>query len=208
MARRDEESEGVTDDARGRIVVAARDLFAERGFDSVSVRDIAERAGVTHGLLRHHFGGKDGVWRAVVEAADRTYGQSLMPVLRRAAVGTDPVGDTKALVRAVIDVSARHPHFVKLLMAEGFADGPRLRQILAGLRPLQDATAALLSRLHERGRLRQFDGPSFTLFLLLTGAGPFALSALAQGLRGTGTAAPPLTAEAHATSVLATLFGP
>ncbi len=197
----------MADDARDRIIAAARELFAEHGFDSVGVRAVAERAGVTHGLLRHHFGSKDGVWRAVVQAADQTFGQSLMPVLRRASAGdADPVEDTAALVAALAETSARHPQFVQLLLAEGFSDGTRLGQIMAGLRPLQDSAAALLGRLHERGQLRQFDAGSFTAFLLLTVAAPFALTALVQGLRG-GTDAAPLEPAAHARQVVHTLFG-
>ncbi|WP_397419749.1 TetR/AcrR family transcriptional regulator [Phenylobacterium sp.] len=40
-------------------------LFAERGFDSVTVRDIAAASGVSVGLINHHFGSKDGLREAV-----------------------------------------------------------------------------------------------------------------------------------------------
>ena len=42
--------------ARARIRDAALVLFAERGTNSTTVRDIAKAAGVSGGLLRHHFG--------------------------------------------------------------------------------------------------------------------------------------------------------
>lgn len=54
------------DDTRGRIVVAARAEFAESGFDSVSVRAIASRAGVNAAMINHYFGGKAGLFREVV----------------------------------------------------------------------------------------------------------------------------------------------
>lgn len=44
---------------------AGLELFAERGFDGASVRAIAERAGVSAGLVVHHFGGKEGLRQAV-----------------------------------------------------------------------------------------------------------------------------------------------
>ncbi|MET0434632.1 MAG: helix-turn-helix domain-containing protein, partial [Cellulomonas sp.] len=53
-----------TDDdltARARIRDAALRLFADRGIEGVSVRDIAAAAGVSAGLIRHHFGSKDGL---------------------------------------------------------------------------------------------------------------------------------------------------
>ena len=39
-------------------------LFAERGIGPATIRDIAQGAGVSSGLVRHHFGSKDGLRRA------------------------------------------------------------------------------------------------------------------------------------------------
>jgi len=47
--------------ARARIRDAAIRLFAERGVDGTTVRDIAQEAGVSPGLLRHHFGSKEAL---------------------------------------------------------------------------------------------------------------------------------------------------
>jgi len=53
--------------ARANIRNAALRLFAERGHDAVTVRAIAAAAGVSPGLVLHHFGSKEGL-RAVVDA--------------------------------------------------------------------------------------------------------------------------------------------
>jgi AcrR family transcriptional regulator len=50
--------------ARARIRDAAIDLFAERGVGPATIRDIAAAAGVSSGLVRHHFGSKDGLRQA------------------------------------------------------------------------------------------------------------------------------------------------
>jgi AcrR family transcriptional regulator len=55
---------------RDAILDAARDLFAERGFDGTSVRAIAAAAGVDPALIRHFFGDKDTLFTTTV--ADRT----------------------------------------------------------------------------------------------------------------------------------------
>jgi TetR/AcrR family transcriptional regulator, regulator of cefoperazone and chloramphenicol sensitivity len=47
--------------ARARIRDAAIALFAERGIEGATIRDIAQEAGVSSGLLRHHFGSKEGL---------------------------------------------------------------------------------------------------------------------------------------------------
>jgi TetR/AcrR family transcriptional regulator, regulator of cefoperazone and chloramphenicol sensitivity len=58
--------------ARARIRDAAIRLFAERGIDGTTIRDIAQDAGVSPGLLRHHFGSKEALREACdVYALDR-----------------------------------------------------------------------------------------------------------------------------------------
>ncbi|GAA1256892.1 TetR/AcrR family transcriptional regulator [Sphaerisporangium rubeum] len=47
--------------ARARIRDAALQLFAERGIGKAPIRDIAAEAGVSPGLVRHHFGSKEAL---------------------------------------------------------------------------------------------------------------------------------------------------
>lgn len=49
---------------KNRLLVAAQRLFAQRGREGVSLRDIAEEAQATHGSIRHHFGTKDNLYLA------------------------------------------------------------------------------------------------------------------------------------------------
>jgi AcrR family transcriptional regulator len=53
--------------ARARIRDAAIGLMAERGIDGATIRDIAQAAGVSSGLVRHHFGSKEGLRAACDE---------------------------------------------------------------------------------------------------------------------------------------------
>ncbi|GAB2611882.1 TetR family transcriptional regulator [Paractinoplanes abujensis] len=55
--------------ARARIRDAAIELFAERGVEGATIRDIAQQADVSSGLLRHHFGSKEGLRDACDEWA-------------------------------------------------------------------------------------------------------------------------------------------
>ena len=52
---------------RDQILDAANALFAEGGYDAVSIEDIASGAGVTRGLVHHYFGGRKEVYLALLE---------------------------------------------------------------------------------------------------------------------------------------------
>jgi len=54
-----------SDNGATRLRDAALVLFGERGFEGTSVRAIADRAGVTAGLVLHHYGSKQGLREAV-----------------------------------------------------------------------------------------------------------------------------------------------
>ncbi len=68
--------------ARARIRDAALRLFAERGMDGATIRDIAKAAGVSPGLVRHHFGSKE----ALREACDAYALERLMRIKEQAVV--------------------------------------------------------------------------------------------------------------------------
>jgi AcrR family transcriptional regulator len=55
-------------DTREVVLAAAREAFAERGFDGASIRGIATAAGVDPALVHHYFGTKDQLFLAAVQA--------------------------------------------------------------------------------------------------------------------------------------------
>ncbi len=67
---------------RDALIAAARLLFAERGYATVSTEEIVRAAGVTRGALYHHFDGKRDLFEAVyerieIELAQRIAGGAL-----------------------------------------------------------------------------------------------------------------------------------
>lgn len=58
-----------TSTTRDQLIVAARELFAERGYDAATTREIAARAGVDPGMIRHHFGSKENLFLQSLEGA-------------------------------------------------------------------------------------------------------------------------------------------
>ncbi|WP_415948168.1 TetR family transcriptional regulator [Streptomyces sp. KLOTTS4A1] len=88
---------------RDRILTAAREQFAERGYDKASIRSIAKSAGVDPALVHHYFGTKDDVFAAAIEA-------SFEPVaggpqaLAAGIVGPGPEGAGERLARSFFAV--------------------------------------------------------------------------------------------------------
>ena len=54
-------------DTRGQILKVALDLFIERGYDRTSLREIAERVGVTKAALYYHFTSKDEIFATLMQ---------------------------------------------------------------------------------------------------------------------------------------------
>ncbi|MFI6500182.1 TetR/AcrR family transcriptional regulator [Nonomuraea typhae] len=54
-------------ETRARLIEAAADLFARKGFHAVSAESVAEAADRTTGALYNHFGGKEGLLLALLE---------------------------------------------------------------------------------------------------------------------------------------------
>src|SRR5882762_8534622 len=56
------------DDARARLIDAAMELFAEKGYEGASVRDLAAAAGVNVAAVSYHFGSKDALYHECLRA--------------------------------------------------------------------------------------------------------------------------------------------
>jgi len=83
---------------RARILQAAFDLFVEKGFAAVTMRELAEGSGVTKSLIHHHFGTKEELWDAVKEQAFARYYEGQKEDLERAD-GSDTDLLSKSVVR-------------------------------------------------------------------------------------------------------------
>ncbi len=52
---------------REQLLDIGRAIFAEKGYEAVSVEEIAQRAGVSKPVVYEHFGGKEGLYAVVVD---------------------------------------------------------------------------------------------------------------------------------------------
>ncbi len=114
-------------DARGRLVVAAVDLFTEQGYDATTVAQIAERAEVTKSTFFRHFSDK----RELLVAGQETLSRLLADGIVEAPATASPLEAVAAgLERAS---SAMGPTNREL--------GPRLKAAVAASTELQERDA-------------------------------------------------------------------
>src|SRR4051812_37194868 len=89
---------------RGRLLAAARSLFAERGYAHVGTEEIVRSAGVTRGALYHQFADKRDLFRAVFEELET---ELIMEAAQGMAGQDDPLEAMKAACRGWLDACAR-----------------------------------------------------------------------------------------------------
>lgn len=118
------------EDTRERIRTAALALFAERGVEATSLREVARRAEVAPGLVGHYFGSKDGLHEAVEDS---------VVALFREALGSVPLDGPVAEVIAQRDAAVNamfraNPHAVdylrRVVVTPGTADARLVRKLL------------------------------------------------------------------------------
>src|SRR5690625_4887958 len=85
---------------REQLLNVARTLFAEKGFDSTSVEEIASRAQVSKPVVYEHFGGKEGIYAVIVDREVETLLAALTGTLER---GGHPKVTVQATALALLD---------------------------------------------------------------------------------------------------------
>ncbi|ANN16645.1 TetR family transcriptional regulator [Amycolatopsis orientalis] len=96
------------------LITAARRLFAEQGYAAVPADEIVRAAGVTRGALYHHFGDKQGLFRAVVEQVETEITAELQAVLRAA---DDPWTAALSALSRFLDLCLR-PEVVRISLTD------------------------------------------------------------------------------------------
>jgi len=84
---------------RARLRDAALHLFARQGFAATSTRAVAAEAGVSPGLVTHHFGSKEGLRRAVEDEVLRVFDEALAEL--------DDLDDQETMLAALGGLTAR-----------------------------------------------------------------------------------------------------
>jgi len=91
-----------TAETRARIIAAVVESVADVGFQRTTASEITRRAGITWGAVQHHFGGKDGMFVAVLEDSFQRFAARLDDI---------PVNGSDLEKRASLFVDRAWEHF-------------------------------------------------------------------------------------------------
>jgi TetR/AcrR family transcriptional regulator len=147
-----------------RLLDAAEQLFAERGFAATPVRQIAERAGVNPSLVHYYFGSKRELLLAVL---DRVLGPMAEAIAAMQRSGEAPIDQ---LIGIMTDMAVQHPALPKLIAREVLLSSGETRDTFArDYAPrLGGALPGLLAREQREGRLDSGFAPGAAALMLLS----------------------------------------
>jgi len=101
-------------DCRSALIKIATPLFAEKGFNGVSVRAIASLAGINVSMISYYFGGKEGLYGAVLMEQFAV----LQRVAEIAQLDADPLEKFELYVRATVARYRQNPYLLRFYTSE------------------------------------------------------------------------------------------
>jgi AcrR family transcriptional regulator len=165
-----------------RILDAAEELFAERGYNGTTLRDVATRVGVRPPSLYNHFASKDALYAAVIE---RGVGPVIELLARSAAAPADQSSDPGRLVSDVMAILAQRPGLPRLVQHETLAGGQRLTPILRSwIVPAFERAHELVAASPAAGRWSPEQIPLLVLAMYHVVVGYFTFASLYRDLGG------------------------
>lgn len=148
------------------ILDAAEWLFADRGYEGVSLQQIGEAAGVSRGTPAYFYGSKDGLYDAVI---DRVLAAELALIeaaqADSAATGGGPIEIVAAAIDAFIVFLWERPSFVRLVEREALAGGGRVQASMLHSSAMRDGLAVVTGLLADPA-FRPVDPANFLLSVI------------------------------------------
>ena len=170
-----------------RILDVAEEVFADKGFDGATLRDVADGVGIRIPSLYNHYDGKESLYAAVLE---RGIGP-LLQTLAQSALRRGDEGEPDEIVEQTIQLLALRPNLPRLVLHETLAGGRHLRKILQGwLGPLLAQAERLVEARPGASRWTPEQRPNLVLAMYHIVVGYFAIAPLYRDLEGVDLLSP------------------
>jgi AcrR family transcriptional regulator len=150
-------------ETRDRILEAAEKVFAKRGFDAATTREIAALSETNVATLYTYFAGKEALYAAVIERAIAP----LIELMDRFAEESDKPGVAAETIHAVLTRLADHEETTRLIYREVVGDGPLAETLTRSL--FEPLVARVCGELRSAGHVSSSMEPFIaSLFLHLS----------------------------------------
>lgn len=139
-------------DARQRLLEAAEEIFAQKGFEAASVREICTRASVNIAAINYHFGGKERLYIEAVKHAHACSAGNLPPPAW--PPGTPPAEKLRGFIREVAGrmTEPARPTALQLVMRELAHPSDAAREIVREfIRPMAELLRGILREMFPTG---------------------------------------------------------
>ena len=154
----------VSEKTKKTVLKAALKIFAREGFYNAKLREIAAQAGTTHSLIRHHFGSKDDLWKAVVDYGLSLHEKSLVQVLKSQKLA-DPSELFKNFITAYILTVAKNPELSKILLHDNSRSSPHLAYLMEREKRLHSIVEPAFKNAQKSGYFKGFDHDNFLIYV-------------------------------------------
>lgn len=177
-----------------RILDAAEDVFARRGYDGTTLREVADLVGIRIPSLYNHFDSKLSLYLAVLERGMRP----ILDMLARAiSEGETTESEPRAVVAEVMDLLGARPNLPRLVQYEMLAGGEHLALMLENfVRPTLERSLEMLHGTPAALHWKVEQLPYLLLALLNMILGHFAMTPLIEQLLGERAHSPEVVAGA------------
>jgi len=150
---------------RERILAAATEVFARRGFHGSRVADIAEQAGIAYGLVYHHFRNKDDILAAIFS---ERWGDYVRYIEEMAGAAGSFREQITHLVHFWVETWRQEPHLMTVMINEisrsyEFIESHDPGRVLVAF----DAVERLISAAQQRGEVREGIDPHLMTYAVL-----------------------------------------
>ena len=140
-------------DTRERILAEALDAFGTRGFEATSLDDLADHLGVRKQTILYHFGSKNDLFMATIDAAVGELGVAMVEAGR----GRTGWSAVESVVNTVFRIAVREPARLGLLRETTRLGGEWANRMRESLAPVIEKARLFLTLEMRRGNMRQTD---------------------------------------------------
>lgn len=145
-----------------RCLAAAEHLFADRGFEGTSLRDVSAAVGITSAALIHHFGTKERLYGRVLERVGKSLDSYVVEV--SGPVSTSAITQ---MFERFLDWSFDHQHLAQLLLRELMENRTRVsRARRMHMLALITSYVEQIQKGQKSGAFRDFDAELFVYYTL------------------------------------------